>query len=122
MLMAEEQLRKLREKIVKCWGKDTSYTHSEGSRGQCYVTALLVYKCCQGEIRHGYIEFNGKREHHFWNMTFDYFEVDFTSDQYGGDGFKPIINGETYYKVPNFTNPRFLKLLERFLDLNKQTN
>jgi hypothetical protein len=111
ILILRQQLKE------KCWSKDTSFSKMEGSRGQCYVTALLVNELFGGFVMHGYITFNGKREHHFWNMVSGR-EIDLTSDQYDGDGFNPVIHGETYDK-PNFKNRCYLKLKAKYNALNQ---
>jgi hypothetical protein len=110
-----------RKDLERCWCKATSFGNGEDGKsiGQCYVTALLINEIFGGQIMHGWIKWNGKRLHHFWNLI-DFSaqnkEVDFTSDQYGGDGYKPIIKGEVFTK-PNFCNPRFKKLKAKYIAL-----
>ena len=105
------------------WDKSTSFKNGEKgkSRGQCYSTALLINSIHGGEIVHGWVKFNGKREHHFWNQFEDEiigtFQLDFTSDQYNGDGIHPIMVGQVYDK-PNFNNKKFLKLKEKYIAIN----
>ncbi len=107
-LVDEGQIHSLRTILIKCWKKDTSFSHSDGSKGQCYVTALLIKYLYGGEILHGYVN----QEHHFWNLI-NGKEIDLTSDQYGGNGFNPVTCGRVYKRV-NFENRRFRKLLERY--------
>jgi hypothetical protein len=114
-------LSDFREQLKICWTKSTAFSGGStgSSKGQCYVTALLTYDVLGGKIMHGYVNHNGKRLHHFWNMLTiggRSEEVDFTSDQYGGDGFTPLIKGEVYSK-PNLTNKRFLKIKRNYLSL-----
>jgi hypothetical protein len=116
--------RNFRKDLERIWCKETSFGNGETgkSTGQCYVTALLVYEIFGGNVMHGWIKWNGKRLHHFWNRTFISGRdenVDYTSDQYGGDGFYPIIEGEVF-KTPNMKNPRFLKLKAKYLALYQQ--
>ena len=105
-------LKELRNKLEQCWDKKTSFSRTEGSRGQCYVTALLISKLYDCEIMHGHVLFNGIKEHHFWNSIHN-LEIDLTSDQYGGDGINPITTGKWYGRA-NFKNRRFLILEKRF--------
>jgi hypothetical protein len=116
-------IHEFRKKLEQCWCKSTSFSNGEdgNSRGQCYVTALLIYDVFGGKIMHGWITYQGKRQHHFWNTIIrggreD--EIDLTSDQYGGDGFTPLIKGEVYTK-PNLKNLRFLKLKAKYIALYK---
>jgi len=112
-------IKELRGKVEKCWSKSTSFVSgSEGSRGQCYVTALLVRTLYGGKVYHGHIKFNDINEHHFWNEV-DGVLIDLTSDQYGGDGLTPVIFGQEYTKPLNFKNKRYLKLLEKYNALDK---
>jgi hypothetical protein len=112
--------RDFRKDLERCWRKSTSFGNGEDGKsiGQCYVTAMLIYEVFGGNIMHGWVKWNGKRLHHFWNLTVTSEEIDFTSDQYGGDGYTPIIKGEIFTK-PNFNNSRFKKLKANYLALYK---
>lgn len=107
----------LREKLEQCWDEKTSFCKNNDSRGQCYVTALLLKDLFGGDVMHGYVELNEKNEHHFWNRI-NGLEIDLTSDQYGGDGINPVTDGGIYRRL-NFKNKRFLLLKERFYAINK---
>jgi len=101
----------LRKKISKCWSHDTSYfgEKSSGSRGQCYVTALLVQDLLDGEILTGKTPIPLGEETHYWNLLPNGDELDLTSDQYHGDGFNPIIKGRRAQRI-NRKNKRYLLL------------
>lgn len=79
----------VRDVLKKCWKEVEPYPVSGGrncpSRGQCFVTAILVKEIFGGEILTATV--NGEK--HFWNII-DGIEIDFTSDQYGGDGYRAI--------------------------------
>jgi len=104
----------VRDLLKKCWCKETAYQkslksgHQCPSRGQCYVTALLIQQIYGGEIMTGTI----RGEEHYWNMINDV-QIDFTSDQYGGDGYHPIILNGTITKG-NTNNKRFQLLDKRW--------
>lgn len=103
----------LRKKVSQCWSVKTSYfgEMSSGSRGQCYVTALLVQGLLGGEILTGKTPIPMGSETHYWNKLPNGDELDLTSDQYNGDGFNPIIEG-TKAKRLNWDNKRY-KILKR---------
>ena len=114
------ELRKILEKI---WCKETAYRPSLKigkqcqSRGQCYVTALLVRDILGGAVIHGWVKNNlEKREHHFWNLLPDKTEIDLTSDQYGGDGLYPVNTGAYLgvYYISKYKNKRYLLLKRKF--------
>ena len=105
-------LHEVREVLKKCWKKDTAHPASleDGrscpSRGQCYVTAILIRDLFGGEIMTGMVG----EERHYWNRIND-IEIDFTSDQYTGDGYHPLIGivGKVS-KVKGTSNSRYKKL------------
>ena len=106
---------KIRKILEKCWCKETSYFGKEGSRGQCYVTALVIQDLFGGDILTGVVN----NEKHYWNCLPDGTELDFTSDQYGGDGLHPIIEGKKAKRL-NRKNKRYLLLKKKFeLALNE---
>lgn len=128
-------LELIREMLEKLWCKEAAYPASletgkqTKSRGQCYVTALLIKHLYGGEVMKGIVEvkliwvnddsveeLNGQ-ETHYWNRINDE-EIDFTSDQYGGDGFKPVVEGKPV-KHLNWNNKRFKILLARLEKLEK---
>jgi len=110
----------LRKKISECWSAETSYYDKSWfeqnevqitkSKGQCYETALLVRDLLGGDILTGKV--NG--ESHYWNRLPDGTELDLTSDQYGGDGFNPIIKGTKARKV-NRKHKRYLILKRKYM-------
>ncbi|MFQ6061056.1 MAG: hypothetical protein ACE5KV_07180 [Thermoplasmata archaeon] len=96
--MKDGDLRKLRKILERCWTSETSYYDEreyqvraeEGIRsfGQCYVTAKAL------EEIFGWRVVENRKVKHFWNMLPYGSEVDFTSDQFGGDGTRPIMTTE----------------------------
>lgn len=82
------KIEELRELLVKCW-KDGS------SKGQCYVTALIVQDFFGGDLLR-FKEYPLERSH-YWNLLPDGCEVDLTSDQFGGDGFSPVFHITDYH-------------------------
>ena len=93
--MRDEDLKEIRRILERCWSAETSYyieeecedRLSEGVRsfGQCYVTAKALKEVL------GWRMVENKSVKHFWNKLPDGSEVDFTSDQFGGDGIRPIM-------------------------------
>lgn len=92
----EEDLKRIRKILENAWSEDTSYEEEEEYRkkniksyGQCYVTALTIHKIYRWDIIYK------KKEDHYWNKLPDGREIDFTSDQFGGDGInkKEEFNG-----------------------------
>lgn len=107
----------LRKKISECWSKDTNYFAKKEkikSRGQCYVTALLVQDLFGGDILMGTVPNREPPETHYWNRLPDGTELDLTSNQYNGDGFNPIIEGTKARRV-NRKNKRYLILKREYL-------
>lgn len=118
-------LRKMRKVLEQGWSEKTSFD-GEGWRkspyksyGQCYVTARAVHHVLGWEILHK----RSRKEdiNHYWNRMPNGREVDFTSDQFEGDGmnkvegwvgkprsFKPIDERKT----PNPRLRRYLKVVE----------
>jgi len=91
-----KQLKELREKLKKCWCRETVWHESDydpdcPSYGQCYVTALLIQNIFGGNLIAGTVD----GESHYWNKIPDGTEVDLTSDQFdGGDGIHPHLRRE----------------------------
>lgn len=110
----KKEIKRLREILENIWSKETAYPLSlkkgfqTKSRGQCYVTSLLVKKLLGGKVLEGKV----KGERHYWNKI-DGREIDLTSDQYGGDGFNPIVSGKEVKRL-NWNNKRFLILLKKY--------
>lgn len=76
----------------------------------CGAVATTIRAILGGDIVTGRV----KGTVHFWNRLPDGSEIDLTSCQFGGDGFKPLKKGR---KVPKkegeLTNPKFLLFAER---------
>jgi hypothetical protein len=119
----------VRETLEKCWSPETAYRKKDytpelPSRGQCYVTAMLIKKYYDGEVYNGKLKKND--ESHYWNGIYIHntYEggyirgIDLTSDQYGGDGYTPLPELEFYRIIRkrklNYTNKRFLLLEEKW--------
>jgi hypothetical protein len=108
-------LVKLRKVFEARWDKSLSYDKDYDSqpirsKGQCFPTALCLQKALGGKVIKGKV---GK-ESHFWNILPTGLVIDFTSDQYGGDGFHQVpeaIVVDTDYK-PKSENSRVKKLWE----------
>ncbi len=124
-------LKGIRSALEKCWAFDTSFhgrdeyeaKAREGvkSFGQCYVTAKVM-----NEV-HGWRVVQNRHAKHYWNRLSDGTEIDFTSDQFDGDGVHPVMDEnsrrEDFEKYIGKTenrdggNVRFGKLLKRFRDM-----
>lgn len=108
----------VRDLLKKCWSKVTAYPPSLKSgkqcpsRGQCFITALLIRKLYGGNILFGKI--NGEK--HYWNII-NGVEIDFTSDQYGGDGYHPILRKGTISKAKGRLNKRYKQLVKTWNEL-----
>ena len=89
----EEKLQQIRNVLKKGWSKETTYSTElyEGadpyrSDGQCYITARTLHHIFGWDV----VCLINSSYNHYWNRTHDGIEVDFTSDQMGGDGIHPI--------------------------------
>lgn len=81
----------IRAVLEKGWNAKTSYCLDgyDGrvkSLGQCYVTARALHHLFGWEIIYSGEDGNN----HYWNRLSSGLEVDFTSDQIGGDGIYPM--------------------------------
>lgn len=81
------KLRAVRRILQRGWSKRTSYDpdnydSEERSYGQCYVTARALNHVFGWTILHT----RKDGANHYWNVLPDGTEIDFTSDQMGGDG------------------------------------
>lgn len=114
-----KQLMRIRTVLESGWAADTSYcldyTGDPKSLGQCYVTARALHHVFGWEIL-----FNGRNgNNHYWNRLPCGLEVDFTSDQLGGDGVYPL--ADMFGRPRRFkpleqckgTNPRLRRFLKR---------
>ena len=94
-MVTDDMLRQIRAVLEKGWSADTAYRSTEytgtpKSYGQCYVTARIMHEIFGWDIM-----INKKPpNNHYWNRTPDGREVDFTSDQAGGNGFDPFLTGK----------------------------
>ena len=119
---AVPNVREIRALLKICWSEATAYPASLKSgkqcpsRGQCFVTAVLIRKLYGGEIVRGKIN----KEQHYWNKI-DGVEIDFTSDQYGGNGYHPITGlfGKVS-KTKGTLNKRYKKLVKTWNKLKSK--
>lgn len=102
-------MEKERKFLETVWSRKTAYnpkkwTPEIPSTGHCYITALYIAMKYGGTIRWG----KHGRFNHYWNEPENYPPTDLTSDQYGGDGYKPCANIISRgVKTPNFNNRLF---------------
>jgi hypothetical protein len=81
-------LAELETIIRSAWSKDTSddpdeWTESNPARGQCGVTAMVVYDLFGGVLLVSDVMRNGARvETHYWNRLPSGLEVDLTREQF----------------------------------------
>lgn len=120
--LTTEQLSELREKLEKCWCRETiwhkkDWNPDKPSKGQCYVTSILIQDIFGGRIFHGQVD----GENHYWNEFPDGTEIDLTSDQFdGGDGIHT--HPEHFFlgvAAPNRRNKRYLILKEKYFAINQ---
>jgi hypothetical protein len=83
-------LLEIESAIRDSWGPDTAYASEaymtrgggQRSRGQCGSTALVVQELVGGDLMMADLEHKGRIEGvHYWNVTPDGVELDFTLDQ-----------------------------------------
>jgi hypothetical protein len=90
-------LTKIRKILETGWSEETKLGENDDysiagtkSAGQCYVTARTLSYICGWEIlRKIALQDRITKKYqvvHYWNKLPDGREIDFTSDQYGGDG------------------------------------
>lgn len=90
--MEQEKLNAIRAVLERGWSAETSFganpagTKEAKSYGQCYITARTLSYVFGWEL----LILKNPDYNHYWNKLPDGTEIDFTSDQMGGDGFKPI--------------------------------
>ena len=70
----------------------------------CAAAATVIQALYGGDIVSGRV----KGEPHYWNRLPDGREVDFTSCQFGGDGFTPLKKGRKVRERKGLTPIRFL--------------
>ncbi len=76
--------------------------------GHCAAAAHVVQQQFGGDIVAGQVQ----GELHYWNRLPTGLEVDLTSDQFGGDGLNPLIQGRRV-AARKSVNPRFVKFAQR---------
>ncbi len=109
-------LIEFREIISECWSNKTKYRYSvtneynTKSRGQCWVTAVTDKFVFGGDVVYSTV--NG--EMHYWNRFPDHGEVDFTSDQYGGDGMNPVTTIGGVYTMRGCISKRLQNLIDAY--------
>ena len=58
--------------------------------GMCVEVSLIIHGIFGGILLSGFVGEN----QHYWNRLPDGRELDLTSDQFGGDGYAPLITGK----------------------------
>jgi len=116
------KLREIRKKLEKCWCRETvwhkpMWNPDHPSKGQCYVTAILIQNILGGKLVAGIVGC----DQHYWNKLPDGIEVDLTSDQFdGGDGIHPHPRSTIVYSKAitnsNRRCKRYLILKEKYLE------
>lgn len=111
-----DQLLNLRFELRTVAAGDTAFDNESWQKlketcplnGHCYIVALIVQELHGGKLVRGVFEDSSIS--HYWNQLPSGIEVDLTGDQYGGDGFNPVINGVVKDEV--FPKPYDLTRLE----------
>ncbi len=129
LVIGEDDLRRIREILEQGWSEETAHNREEWrkslcrSNGQCYGTARTVNRVFEWEIIR--IRVPGKGVDHYWNRMPDGRDIDFTSDQFGGDGIHKVEDWQGTlvrrgYKTINPRLRRYLKVVEGPLRIFKQ--
>lgn len=113
-------MKRMRQHFEQLWDAKTclfggGFDPEHPSRGQCYVTAMVIQDVLGGEVVEGSVD--GCT--HFWNQLPDGSEWDLTSDQFkGGDGIHPLKRRKYWCtKSPvNRKNRRYLLLKKRYVE------
>lgn len=82
----------------------------ETLRCQCAAVALMVKAACGGELLQGEV---GEWEH-YWNLLPCGNEIDLTSSQFGGNGWRPLTEGKSV-ATPDPIPIEFLLFAQRTL-------
>lgn len=82
-------LRKLCIQVSKEVDPERSANGKSPMTGLCGVVSLMVQRVAGGVLMAGKV----KGQRHYWNRLHDGSEVDLTSCQFGGDGWKPLAKG-----------------------------
>ena len=113
--MEQEKLEQIRNILKTGWNRESSYSTElyEGSDpyssdGQCYITARTLNYIFGWDIIH----LRNSDYNHYWNKLKDGTELDFTSDQMGGDGYHPID------EMKGKGKPRIFKSIDQVKGLN----
>lgn len=110
------QLLNLRMAMLASASGDTAYDPEvyEMRKGKCMLVghcgcvSYVVQQKFGGDIVGGRVG----NESHLWNRLPNGIEIDLSSDQYGGDGFNPVIKGRKV-KPRRTVNPKFRTFASR---------
>lgn len=105
----------VREILKKCWKSNPCEGSSRPSGGQCLATAVLIRELFGGEIMMGIIG----EDRHYWNRL-NGIEVDLTSDQYGGDGYRPLRGLVGKVSRAKGTSNKRYKMLRKCWDVHEK--
>lgn len=106
-------LQHMKIAMLEVAASDTAYdpdAYQGGLHSHCGPVSYTIQKLCKAELVSGRVQ----GEAHLWNKLVEGWEVDLTSEQYGGDGYLPVGTGRII--PPRKTvNPRFSLFFDRFL-------
>lgn len=115
----QAELQRLRDAALLVAAADTAFDASAYAAaiangrsrmtGHCNAMAHVVQSVLGGDIVEGRV---GK-ERHMWNRLPQGIEVDLTSDQFGGDGFAPLVQFSRIVPKRTSVNPRFRLFQDR---------
>lgn len=118
------KLSELEAVLRKCWTKETcghsEWTPENPSRGQCFVTALVVQDYFGGEILITLVNTPGSTGYHWYNRLPSGEEIDFTKGQfpkYAVFGEGQVDNEARDFlksKKPLFNTLKFITLREQY--------
>lgn len=94
VLCVENKFKLLRHYMVKAASSQTAYQSYKKEvsplHNHCGCCSYVAQKILGGTILRGKVN----DVMHYWNLLPDGTKLDFTSDQFGGDGFHPIADGK----------------------------
>ena len=116
----EKQRTKIREAMLRSASPETSCNPNRYRRKRiksplylhCAAAATVIQASFGGDIVTGKV----KGITHYWNRLPDGTEVDFTSCQFGGDGFTPFKRGRKVRERKGPTALRFLLFAQRVVN------
>jgi hypothetical protein len=121
-LVLEKNRRRVREAFLKAACAETSCWPEQYIREEkasplylhCAAAATVIRVLFGGDIVTGKV----CGERHYWNRLPDGQEVDFTSCQYGGDGFTPLAKGRKVKRKgkDELTNLRYLLFAKKVME------